>query len=265
MKLDAKQQNRLIAFAEIADKGPQAVYEKLLELDDTVTEAVAKADIAVETASKIIAPVIDYPYIIEKVKVSLPIITPSTTVIEKTTPINYRQIIDSVLSKIPVLSSKTAEINYDLIISKVLSEIGPIKNGEPGANGSPDTPEQVRDKLETLKGNDRLDKSAIKGLIEDLARIEKQLSTQISRASVAGRDIFKDIDISAQFNGILKTFNIPATYNIISVNLSSFPYGSLRKTIDFTYTPTTITFTSAITASTQLAAGQSCILTTVTG
>lgn len=36
--------------------------------------------------------------------------------------------------------------------------------GEPGKNGSPDKPIQVRDKLETLDGDERLDKKAIKGL-----------------------------------------------------------------------------------------------------
>jgi len=37
-----------------------------------------------------------------------------------------------------------------------------------------DDAEKLRDKLETLKGNERLDKSAIKGLEEELARITKK-------------------------------------------------------------------------------------------
>lgn len=40
----------------------------------------------------------------------------------------------------------------------------PGQPGEPGKDGSPDTAEQVRDKLETLKGEDRLDASSIKNL-----------------------------------------------------------------------------------------------------
>lgn len=36
--------------------------------------------------------------------------------------------------------------------------------GAPGKDGSPDTPKEIRDKLESLKKDDRLDKSAIKGL-----------------------------------------------------------------------------------------------------
>lgn len=88
--------------------------------------------------------------------------------------------------------------------------------------------------------------------------------TQVTNmASQAGRDLFVDIDLSDQLDGSTKTFNIQATYNILTVDLSSYPYGSLRKGIDYTWTPTSITFTDEIVASTQLASGQKCILTTV--
>lgn len=38
------------------------------------------------------------------------------------------------------------------------------KNGKDGKDGSPDTAKDIKEKIETLKGNERLDKSAIKGL-----------------------------------------------------------------------------------------------------
>lgn len=53
------------------------------------------------------------------------------------------------------------------------SIVGPP--GKDGKDGSPDTPEEVRDKLEILKGDERLDKTAIKGLDEWLAEIQKQI------------------------------------------------------------------------------------------
>lgn len=53
-----------------------------------------------------------------------------------------------------------------------MSIIGPA-----GKDGSPDTPKQVRDKLESLRGEERLDKSAIKGL-DDL---EKRIQLGASR------------------------------------------------------------------------------------
>lgn len=48
--------------------------------------------------------------------------------------------------------------------------------GPAGKDGSPDTPEQVRDKLETLKDEDRLDASAIKNLPQFIKEKTKQLA-----------------------------------------------------------------------------------------
>ena len=125
------------------------------------------------------------------------------------------------------------------------------------------SPEELRESLETLEGDERLDVSAIKGIEQRLASIESSVRESASRASVSGRDIFVDIDISSQLDGVTKTFNIHAVYNIISVHMSSFP-NALRKGVDFTYTPTSITFTSEINAATSLATGQTCVLTVVT-
>lgn len=122
----------------------------------------------------------------------------------------------------------------------------------------------IRDSLELLQGDDRLDISAIKGVKEigdRVANLENR--PQPSMASIAGRDIIKDIDLSASLNGITTTFPLQAIWNVISVNLSSYPYGSLRKGIDYTWTPTSITFTNTIDPTTQLSAGQQCILTVV--
>lgn len=122
--------------------------------------------------------------------------------------------------------------------------------------------EQIRDALELLEGEERLDKSAIKGLEEELKRLSL-VKGGIS-GGIVGRDIVKDIDISDDLDGVTKTFNIPTVWNIISVHLSSFPH-ALRKTTDFTYTPTSITFTSEIDAAKSLKTGDTCVLTVVTG
>ena len=82
---------------------------------------------------------------------------------------------------------------------------------------------------------------------------------------ISGRELFKDIDISSQLDGSTKTFDIAVVWNIISVDLSSYPYGSLRKGTDYSFTPTSITFLDPIKANRQLKAGQRCILTVVTG
>lgn len=135
------------------------------------------------------------------------------------------------------------------------------KPGKPGRDGSPDSAQDIVQKLQSLSGEARLSASAIKGL----ERVERDVKDLKNRpvGGVSGRDIFLDIDISDDLDGATKTFNIQAVHTIISVDLSSFPYGSLRKSVDYTWTPTTITFTDQIDASTQLASGQSCIITAV--
>lgn len=141
------------------------------------------------------------------------------------------------------------------------------EKGKDGVDGSPDSADDIRNKLELLTGKDRLNVSAIDGLTELLAEFDTKIggvrsSQNRGGMAVTGRDIFNDIDLSAQLDGVTTTFQIHAVYNIISVHLSSFPH-ALRKNIDFTYTPTTITFTSQIDAATTLSAGQTCVLTVV--
>ena len=144
-------------------------------------------------------------------------------------------------------------------------EQGPA--GEPGKDGSPDSGEQIVQKINELPTDAdelKIDVSHIRGM----EAVQKDVATLKSRPAGSigsARDFFKDIDISAQLDGSTKTFNIPAVWTIISVDLSSHPYGSLRKSIDYTFTPTTITFTSNIDAATQLASGQQCIITAVVG
>lgn len=99
--------------------------------------------------------------------------------------------------------------------------------------------------------------------IKGLKKFVKENQQTIISGGITGRDLFKDIDLSDSLDGVTKTFNIQAVWNIISVSLSSYPYGALRKDVDFTWTPTSITFTSEIDAGTQLASGQKCILTVV--
>jgi DNA repair exonuclease SbcCD ATPase subunit len=126
------------------------------------------------------------------------------------------------------------------------------------------SPQAIRDKLETLEGEERLNVSAIDGLedlLKRLEKVEKKPATMVG-GGIVGRDLIKDIDLSSQLNGVTKTFQLPAIWNVVSVHLSSFPH-ALRKTVDFTYTPTSITFTSEIDAATSLATGQTCVLTVV--
>lgn len=125
--------------------------------------------------------------------------------------------------------------------------------------------EDYRNALEALPEGDKLAIEAIQDLRKELDSLKRLITANKGGGgAIAGRDLFKDIDLSASLDGVTKTFNIPVVWNIISVHTSSFP-NALRKTVDFTYTPTSITFTSQIDAATTLAAGQTVVLTVVTG
>lgn len=144
------------------------------------------------------------------------------------------------------------------IIREVVSLIPRPKDGKPGLQGSPDTPEAVRDKLSSLEGEERLDKSAIKGLKEEL----ETLSLKIPRGYTGGGTRSASVqyhDLSASLNGVTKTFTIPKHKKIVGVWCSSTP-GVMRPTVDFTMSGNNMTFTSEIDAASTLATGQTVIV-----
>lgn len=74
-----------------------------------------------------------------------------------------REMLPLVMEKMP----KPEKINEASIVAKVLARVRMPLDGKDGVNGkdgSPDTAVQVKEKLETLKGDERLDASAIKNL-----------------------------------------------------------------------------------------------------
>ncbi len=64
-----------------------------------------------------------------------------------------------------------------------------------------DTPEDIRNKLDSLKGNERLDKSAIKGIEEDIKRLDEKIAS-IPRGISGG---VTNLRIQQAFKYILKT------------------------------------------------------------
>ena len=134
--------------------------------------------------------------------------------------------------------------------------------GEKGNDGSSDTPAQVKEKLlkEGLKIEDIKD---LRKELDKLEKIRKSWFSPMVAGGLSAKEMIKDVDLSSQLDGVTKVFNIPAVWNIISVDLSSFPY-ALRKNVDYTYTQTTITFTDQVDAPSSLASGQTCVLTVVT-
>lgn len=134
------------------------------------------------------------------------------------------------------------------------------EKGDPGKDGSPDMAEDIRNKLELLEGDERLDASAIKGLDE---LVKQAVPKQNGGTNfVISRGAVKIYDLSDQLDGSTTTFPLPAFWRVLTVDLSSTP-NALRPTTDFTTdgAAMTITFTSQIDPATSLAAGQTCIIT----
>lgn len=149
------------------------------------------------------------------------------------------------------------DADEEAVVEKVLSKIKLPEYKETVL----DNGEQIVDKINELEitPEKQIDVSHIKGL----KKFVQENQTKIIGGSITGRDLFKDIDLSAQLDGVTTVFNIQAVWNIISVSLSSYPYGALRKGVDYRWTPTSIEFLSTIDPGSQLQSGQQCILTVV--
>lgn len=147
-----------------------------------------------------------------------------------------------------------------MAITEVLRQIPSIDDIEADL---PKLGAAIRDGLELLQDDDRLKIEAIKDLREELDKLGKRINESMNRVSggASGGHIVKAYDLSSQLDGVTKVFSLPSMWRIISVQTSSFP-NALRPTVDFVYdaSANTITFTSEITESSTLAAGQTVIL-----
>ena len=145
----------------------------------------------------------------------------------------------------PIIADVTKNVNdllTPLIPKKEDIENDIIKSGE-----------KIRDSLELLEGDERLDKKAIKGL-EDF---EKDITALKARpmGGGGGRRVFqpKRDDLSSLTDGSTKIFYLskaPIEDNVIMVFGTDFPT-ILRPTIDFTIANKTLTLTDAIPAPSQ--------------
>lgn len=128
-----------------------------------------------------------------------------------------------------------------------------------GKDGSPDDPNQIRDKLETLEGDERLDASAIKGL----EKYDKDIEILKQGRPIFGPGKTKiiQVDLSSQLNGTTKTFSIGFShFGIVGVYGSSSPF-IFRPTVDYIESGINIVFdVTNVDASISLASGQTLIV-----
>lgn len=119
--------------------------------------------------------------------------------------------------------------------------------------------EAVRDALELLQDDERLDITAIKGLEELLEEIKQTKVLGGAGGSGAGKFNTSKHNLSGSLDGSTRTFNLPAFREVISVHLSSLPL--MIEDEDFTVDGSagTITFTSEV-SDLDLGANQRCLI-----
>ena len=154
------------------------------------------------------------------------------------------------------IDGETPKVDYPTIISDVTKNVNEaltplVPKKEDIENDIIKSGEVIRDSLEKLDGEERLDKSAIKGLDEQIEELKKSISTR-SFGGVAVRRIFqpKRDDLSASCDGSTKVFYLskaPLDDGLVQVVGTDFPV-ILRPTIDFTIANKTLTLTDAIQA-----------------
>lgn len=126
------------------------------------------------------------------------------------------------------------------LIKQLLPEIPEIEK---------ETPEQIRDKIESLKEEERLDKSAIRGFKEEMDNLRKEISS-IPRGGGGGRGkhfVMKRVNLTDQCDGATKSFTMPKdTTAIVGIFGTQFPV--TFDTADWTFTGQTLTLADGITA-----------------
>ena len=115
---------------------------------------------------------------------------------------------------------------------------------------------RLKEGIRDLRKRVRDIEKSIKKLVKGVEGIRMQGNVQYVGTGGTGRAIRAfDLNDYGPLDGSTKTFNIPAVYRIISVHSSSSPHAFVENT-DYTWTPTSITFTSEVDAGSTLAAGQ---------
>jgi len=160
---------------------------------------------------------------------------------------NEEKIIKKVIKKIPIPKDGITPIKGIDYFDGINGKDGVGTNG---ADGSPDTSEVIRDKLELLNGEERFDISFIKGLRRKLTKLEERplgKSGGIGDANMKfgiGR-LVKNETPNGTINGTNKVYTVE---NSVHAILSFGINGMVIHDNEYTISGKTITFTNAIPA-----------------
>lgn len=256
-----EEQKKIERLSKVMKGGVIAILQYIDELENKiqdVTDLIKRIE-ADNFNSKLNEPsIIDIVNNLKNDPVFLELIKPEIQTVESTYALTNadKDAIAAIASSLitppnPVVIEKTTvEVQQPIVTNNTTREV--IEKA------MPDTPEETRDKLELLPKGERLSVEFIDGIRELFAEFERRYNgrgNSIMAGNLTGGHIVKSYDISSQLNGVLKTFNLPALWRVISVHSSSIP-NTFRETVDYTWTGQSITFTSEINAASTLATGQ---------
>lgn len=201
-QITPEKQRKMLAAAEIVDKGGMAVLEKIIEFEDRteeseikVTKCLEKINEVLETVSETLANVKDgepgepgKDYVLtdlDKKDIAQKILVP---------------VVDKVIERTEVIKEQP------IVTTEIVKET---------TRDMTESPEQIRNKLESLDGEERLDKSAIKGLDEELKKIGMKAS---SPTSVFGRAGVQILSNGSKVGTKANIINIGSGITVTNVN-----------------------------------------------
>lgn len=191
MEISQKKINKLLAAQELLTKGDTAVIEKILEFNDTLENLLETYGTEIENVRQTISDIQSL-----KSEIETYISTKDTELSDKLTELpnqldTLKSMLEGKMSE-GEMSHKEHAMKMEETVARLTSEISAIKTSIPTMPDLSEyddkleeikaliptvpeqvvsTPEEIRDKLESLKDDERLDKSAIKGLDEELKSI----------------------------------------------------------------------------------------------
>ena len=256
-----KKINKLLAL-ELVRKGDDAVIEKILEFQDTLEDIMERYS----SDSEVIQETLDT---VSKLKSEIEtyVSTKDTELSDKLSEMpsqldTLKSMLEGKMSE-GEMSLKEHTMKMEATVNKLTSEISAIKASMPTMpdlseyddkleeikasiptipEQVKETPEELRDKLESLKDDDRLDKSAIKGLDEELKSIRS-----IKGATSSGMFGMKQMRmVSFSFTGddVTTVFYLPKEPGAKGLAIWAYYQGQhLQKGTHFTVSNKTFTCT----------------------
>lgn len=235
MEFTEKQKKRLLQLVEVLDKGDLALLKNFMEVEEKVDEANSKADKAVSLAEE----------------------TKKTEIVgpkgNKGDRGDKGERGDSITGPQGERGEKGPKGDSIVGPKGDKGDTGESIVGPEGKEGSPDTPEQVIEKINGAEG--LIKKERVEGLDEIEKRVNKRIDS-IPRG-VGNRSYGASVkfhDLSSKTDGTTKTFTVPKNISGIVIG-SDFPTILMENngfTLNSTRTTLTLTTTNAPSSGSQL-------------